>query len=216
MSIYKKDRAGEDKPDAAPIREYQNYGLQSVATKQSVTVEYQSAFDVLPVARKILSPKDASREVFKDLLVEEGWVPNRQVTLLKLYDHKIDRAFSEYDRIYSTDQSVFVVPSPLLQDAPGKKIIRVGHAVHESYLRMILRPFFVRVETSEKVADFLVRLKDLLQCSEAEYAVLKTGVTMGEAIAAVPINGDVYLFVIHPGDKKTSAYSHDPSLKIYN
>jgi ubiquitin carboxyl-terminal hydrolase 7 len=254
MTIYKKDRNDADKPDTTPIREYANYGLTfefsaNVATEyriwvdvnnsvseadaalqQAVTVEYQASLDSPPTAQRVFVPKDGQLDVFREKLVEAGITSDATARVYRLYDHKIDRLLTTYEKIYSTDLTVFVTPADFGADAAH--VLKGVHAVYDTYLRGILSPFFIRVTRTETVPDFLARVKQFLQLEDADYkklrfmlgtqyaqyshaAVLKGDKTMGEAMSVVSTTADVYLFVIHPSDRKVAA-SRDPSLRIYN
>jgi hypothetical protein len=127
---------------------------------------------------------------------------------------------------------VFVVPNAFSSPAAGQQILKGAHAVAESYLRTILSPFFIAVPDDETVPDFIARIKQFLQIDDALFkklrfmlgaqysqyshaGILKGEKTVREAIAAVVTSGDVFVFVLHPSDKKSAA-TRDPSLKIYN
>jgi hypothetical protein len=250
MAIYKKDRV-ENKPDTTPIREYPNDGLvfefsanaaseyriwvqidpeiseAVAATRQAVIVEYQESADVLPKSQRILSPKDSYVDDFLSHIVQAQIITDMNVKVYCLYDHKIDRQLSTHDRIYSTYTTVFIAKPSVLALSEQEHLLKAAHVVHETSLRAILSPFFVKAGDNEKISDFLARLKLMLQVDDAEYtklrfmlggqypqytpsAILKGEKTMGEAINAISTTTttSVYLFVIHPGEKttRTSGY----------
>jgi hypothetical protein len=179
-------------------------------------------------------PKDTPIEGIRARLVNVGFLQEaKDLQFFKVSESKIDRVMAPGDTLgyYENDLFVSVVP-PV--SGPGV-LLRGGHFANEmNYWRGILSPFLVAVSETETVPEFLERVKAGLALPEAEVkklkffiggqyasmtddsALVKGDGRMAEFVRTAAIKGNLYLYVVHPSNTKSTSRYGEKAVKIYN
>jgi hypothetical protein len=241
VAIY-KSVPGEKAPNLVPVEEYSNCRLLTEFSahadrkyliwvrlmkglsedrfemSQTVKVGYQSTQTIAPNQHFCTLPRYLTVAKLLEYLSAKNVIPGSDLVVYKVVNHTIADRFDIDSLIYKGDDTFFVAKRSVVEPNDGQKVLCAVHAVAKgTKLKPCLDPFFVTVVLTEKVSEFLDRVrhtlgiadnsiaKIILGNSDLDYdpqTVLRGDDVMANVLAAHSGMNEPLIFIVHPPNAK--------------